>query len=102
MVLPGKVQIPGFSDSDTHEDVIAKGAKGLGITVPSNQLSLLISSSLVKNTPLPSGKLWTLGNYIQEFGGVQARGKRTFGIYAPPEVELMDSDEVSVRLDTCI
>ena len=38
--------------------------------------------------PLPSGKPWTLGNYTEEFGGVQARGKRTFGIFM-----LFDSDE---------
>ena len=31
----------------------------------------------------PSGKQWTLGNYTDEFGGTQVRGKHTFGIYVP-------------------
>ena len=70
MVPPGKIQIPGFTDSDSHEDVITKGSKGLGITKPPNQLSLLVSSSLVKNSVLPSGKVWTLGNYAA-FANVQ-------------------------------
>ena len=83
MVPPGKVQIPGFTDKDTHKEVIMKGAKGLGIDSPVHQLSLLISNCLVKDVSLPSGKSWTLGNYTAEFGGPQARGKRTFGIFVP-------------------
>ena len=83
ILAPGKVQVPGFTEADTHQQVTMKGAKGLGIDRPIDQLSLLISSSLVKDTPLPSNKPWTLGNYTQEFGGSQARGKRTFGIYVP-------------------
>ena len=74
-----------------------KGAKGLGIDRTIDQLSLLISSSLVKDTPLPSGKPWTLGNYTQEFGGSQARGKCTFGIYVPNDegedvIKISDDD----------
>ena len=85
MVPPGKVQIPGSTDKDTHKEVIMKGAKGLGIDSPVHQLSLLISNYLVKDVSLPSGKSWTLGNYTAEFGGPQARGKRTFGfgIFVP-------------------
>ena len=83
MVPPGKVQIPGFTDKDTHKEVIMKGAKGLGIDSPVHQLSLLISNCLVKDVSLPSGESWTLGNYTAEFGGPQARGKRTFGIFVP-------------------
>ena len=83
MVPPGKVQIPGFTDKDTHKEVIVKGANGLGIDSSIHQLSLLISNCLVKDVTLPSGKPWTLGNYTAEFGGPQARGKRTFGIFVP-------------------
>lgn len=81
MVPPGKVQIPGFCNSDVYQEVVAKGAKGLGITAPMESLSLIVSNGLVRDVSLPSGKPWTLGNYTQEFGGVQARGKRTFGIF---------------------
>ena len=49
MVPPGKVQIPGFTDKDTHKEVIMKGAQGLvGIESSTHQLSLLISN-LVKD-----------------------------------------------------
>ena len=83
MVPSGKVQIPGFTGKDTHKEVIIKGANGFGIDRSIHQLSLLISNCLVKDVPLPSGKPWTLGNYTAEFGGPQARGKRTFGIFVP-------------------
>lgn len=88
MVPPGKVQVPGFCNSDLHHEVIAKGAKGLGITASISNLALIVSNGLVRDVPLPSGKPWTLGNYTEEFGGVQARGKRTFGIFM-----VFDSDE---------
>jgi len=41
---------------------------------------------LIRDATLPSGLPWTLGNYVNEFGGVQARGKQTFGIYVPGDV----------------
>ena len=87
MVPPGRVQIPGFSNDDTYKRVICKGAKGLEITNSPENLLLLVSNGLVKDAPLPSGKAWTLGNYISEFGGIQARGKRTFGIFVPIDAE---------------
>ena len=34
MMPPGKVQIPGFTDKDTHKEVVMKGAKVLGIDSP--------------------------------------------------------------------
>ena len=41
---------------------------------------------MIRDAPLPSGVPWTLGNYVKEFGAVQARGKRTFGIFMPYDV----------------
>ena len=41
---------------------------------------------MIRDAPLPSGVPWTLGNYVKEFGGVQARGKRTFRIFMPYDV----------------
>ena len=57
--------------------MIIKGAKGLKITNFSENLLLLVCNGVVKDAPLSSGKAWTLGNYISEFGGIQAIGKRT-------------------------
>jgi len=88
MMPPGKVQVPGFCNADTHLDVITKGARGLGIDTAPDQLSLIVSNGLIRDVPLPSGQPWTLGNYTDEFGGVQARGKRTFGIL----VQLSEQD----------
>ena len=56
MVPPGKVQVPGFCNSDLYQDVITKGAKGLGIIVSNENLSLIVSNGLIRDTPLPSGK----------------------------------------------
>ena len=75
------------------EDVA--GARGLGISSSTDRLSLLVSSSLVRDTLLPTGLPWTLGGYTNEFDGVQARGKRTFGIYLPPDLEDEEDKEAN-------
>ena len=99
MMPPGKVQGPGFSNEDTHRD-ITKGAKGLGVDVEVDLLSLIVSNGLCRNYPLPSGVPWTLGNYTKEFGGVQARSKRTFGIYVPSDDSEDDNEDEVVNMDT--
>ncbi len=91
MLPPGKVQIPGFADDDSHVDVIDKAAKGLGINECTQSLSLMMSSGLVKNMPLSNGKAWTLGNFVEDFGGAQARGKKTFGICVPDDSDSEDT-----------
>ena len=60
MIPPGKVQVPGFCNSDLYQDVIANGAKGLRISVSNENLSLIVSNGLIRDAPLPSGNLWTL------------------------------------------
>ena len=75
MVPSGRIQVLGFEESDDHFTVISKVAKGLGLDLPNHYLSLVISSSLVRDRELPGGKPWTLGNYTEEFGGPQARAK---------------------------
>jgi len=72
MVPPGKIQVPGFTSSDTYQEAITKGAHGLGLTTSSERLLLIVSNGLIRDSPLPSGLPWTLGNYVNEFGGVQA------------------------------
>ena len=103
MVPPGRIQVPGFEDKDTYLDVVSKAAKGLGLDVMIHRLSLVISNSLVKDTHLPSGKPWTLGNYTKEFGGSQARAKRTFGIcVSEEETDSTSDDEFEVLCITAI
>ena len=33
---------------------------------------------------------WTLGNFIEELGGAQAKSKKTFGVCVPPTLEISD------------
>ena len=54
-----------------------------------------MSGGAVVDAPLHSGNLWTLGGYVEEIGGVSARGKKTFGIYVPYDVE-ETSESVSI------
>lgn len=63
-----------------------------------DQLFLIVSNGLVRDVPLPNGQPWTLGSYTDEFGGPQARGKWTFGIYVPIEVE-QEEEERSTSVD---
>lgn len=98
MVPPGKVQVPGFHNNDTYIDVVTKGARGLDIDATPDRLFLIVSNGLVRDVPLPSGQPWTLGNYTDEFGGAQVRGKRTFGIYVPIDVE-EEEEERSTSVD---
>ena len=63
----------------------------MDIDTDAQHLHLIVSNGLVRNVPLPSGRQWTLGSYTEEFSGVQARGKRTFGICVASDAE--DSDE---------
>ena len=98
MIPPGKVQIPGFSDEDSHQEVIDKAAKGLGIdpSTDHESLTLMMSKGLVKNLPLSNGKPWTLGSFVEQLGGAQVRGKRTFGICVPDNA---NSDEESTSTE---
>lgn len=50
-------------------------------------LSLIVSNGLVIDTPLSGDKPWDLGTYVEQIGGVSARGKKTFGIYIPFDAE---------------
>ena len=42
------------------------------------------------DAPLQNGRIWTLGGYVEEIGGVSARGKKTFGLYVPNDLEETD------------
>ena len=101
MMPPGRIQVPGFCDSDSYMEVISKGAKGLGIDSDPLQLSLIVSNGLVRNVSLPNGQPWTLGNYTIEFGGVQTRGKRTFGICVSDTEEVEEDADEEVCIVQC-
>ena len=49
MMPPGKIQVPGFCNDDSYDDVIRKGMKGLSIDSPVDQCQLLVSNGLIAN-----------------------------------------------------
>ena len=79
------MQISGFTDDNTYQEVVTQGARGLTIKTDPADLHLIVSGGLVMD-----GKPWTLGGYVQEIG-VSARCKKTFGIYIPLDVEEEES-----------
>ena len=64
----------GFTDSDIHQEVLRKGAKGLGIKCWKD-LTLVCSNGIVPNGPL-NDMPWTLGKYVQYNGGTQNWSKK--------------------------
>lgn len=80
------VQVPGFRNNDTYEDVVERGARGLGLTNLDN-VQFVVSGGIVHNTPFEDGEPWTLGRYVEGIGGQAVRGKKTFGLL------VLDSDE---------
>lgn len=79
------MQISGFTDDNTHQEVVAQGARGLTINADPADLHLVVSGGLVLDATLQDGKPWTLG--VQEVGGVSAGCKKIFGIFIPSDVE---------------
>lgn len=71
------VQVVGFTDADAHKDVLAKGAKGLGIEC-GTEILLVCSNGIVLDMPI-LGKQWTLGEFIQQNGGVLQIEVRKYG-----------------------
>ena len=85
------MQISGFTDDNTYQEVVAQVARGLTIKADPVDLHLVVSGGLVMDDTLQDGKPWTLGGYVQEIGGVSVRCKKTFGIYIPLDVEEEES-----------
>ena len=71
LIPPGKIQVTGFCNSDSHSDVIRKAANGLDIKSSPEKLKLVVSGGLVKNTPFHDGSDWNLGDFIKAIGGSQ-------------------------------
>ena len=64
------MQVVGFTDKDSHIDVLRRGANGLGLKYNFDQLLLLCSGGIVMDSPIGE-KPWTLGEYIKQHGGNQ-------------------------------
>ena len=79
-------EVIGFTDADSHHDVLVKGARGLGINCSVNELSILCSGGLVPDIPI-NNEPWSLGEYIKLNGGSVNRSKKCWGIYVPIDVE---------------
>ena len=80
------VQVVGFTERDSHRDVLRKGAEGLGLKCNLDFLSLICSGGEVPDSPI-NGVPWTLGEYIKLHGGNQNRSKKVWGINIPIDVE---------------
>ena len=76
------VQVVGFTDADTHSEVLAKGAKGLGVKCDIKLLALVCSNGIVPDAEI-CGHPWTLGEYIHLHGGTQNMSKKTWGVLIP-------------------
>ena len=57
------MQVVGFTDKDSHNDILKKGANGLGLKCNLDVLQLLCSGSIVLNSPIGDNPS-TLGEYI--------------------------------------
>ena len=75
-------QVIGFTDDDSHSDVMLKAAKGLGIECDIDLLQLVCSNGLVPDNPI-EGQHWTLGKYIEHHGGTRNRGEKVWGLHVP-------------------
>ena len=72
------IQVVGFSDIDTYDEVLEKGAKGLGVKCDKSLLALICSNGSIPNAPIDDLP-WTLGEYIKYNGGTQNRSKKSVG-----------------------
>ena len=76
----------GFTDKDSHIDVLSRASKALGLRCNRAELMLLCSGGIVPDTQI-NNKPWTLGEYLQLNGGNQNRSKRVWGICIPIGLE---------------
>ena len=78
------IQVVGFTDADTYQEVLDKGAKGLGIKCEKSLLALVCSNGIVPNAPIHDMP-WTLGEYVKYNGGTQNRSKKVWGLLVPDD-----------------
>ena len=93
------VQVVGFTDADTHSEVLAKRAKGLEVKCDPHFLALVCSSGIVPDTEI-LGHPWTLGEYIRINGGIQNRSKKTWRILVPIDDEATSCKNYTLSADS--
>ena len=76
------IQVVGFTDADTYDEVLDKGAKGLGVKCERSLLSLICSNGIIPNAPIHDLP-WSLGEYVKYNGGTQNRSKKVWGVLIP-------------------
>ena len=91
------IQVVGFTDNDTYEEVLYKGATGLDIKCDIANLSLVCSNGIVHNT-LILEKTWTLGEFIHQNGGTVNRSKKVWGVLCPVDDENLDLVSIVSKL----
>ena len=67
--------------------MLQKASEGMGIRGTPEYMELVVSNCLVRDAPLPGGKPWLLGAYIQALGGAHVRSKKKFGLCAIEDKE---------------
>lgn len=94
------VQVVGFTEDDTHEEVVSKGARGLDINCDISELLLVCSNGIVRDVPI-FDKQWTLGAFTEQNGGSSNRSKKVWGLLCPVEDENLHTSD-SVHLLLCV
>ena len=69
------IRVVGFTDADTYDEVLDKGAKGLGVKCERSLLSLICSNGIIPNAPIHDLP-WSLGEYVKYNGGTQIEAKK--------------------------
>lgn len=86
----------GFTDKDSHNDVLLRASQGLGLRCDVSELLLICSGGMVPDYPI-NGKPWSLGEYIHQNGGNQGRSKKVWGVCIPIGLEEAGQSNDSVR-----
>lgn len=76
------MQVVGFTNDNTYQDILSRAASGLGLKCDLSLLRLLCSGGVIPDVPI-GGKPWTLGEFIRQNGGSQNRGKKSWGVDVP-------------------
>lgn len=73
------VQVVGFKDSDTHADVLKKGAKGLDLTCACDLLLLVCSGGMVPDSPIEKKNPGCCASTFGNMGEIKTEAKESGG-----------------------
>ena len=91
------IQIVGFSNDNSYQDVLSRAANGLGLKYDPTLLRLLCSGGVIPDAPIGINP-WSLGEFIKQNGGNQNRSKKSWEVEVPfghEEMKTSTSDSVS-------